>query len=172
MGTNIITKFTIATEQGMNALLFLTQTIAEEKFSTLLQKQKLDDYISSNFSETTLIVEVNSMSNQWLVVYADDKPVGFARVTSKGERPKILAQKRAIRIADFGVLKGDANPAIIESLFNKCWSVCKAYDAVWINEYQENPFINFFESEGFTKQEGKLELGELPLQSVCLIKRP
>lgn len=171
MDTNIITKFTIATEQAINALLFLTKTIAAEKFSTILQQQKLEHYIDSNFSESALIVEVNSMSNQWLVVYANDTPVGFARITSKGERPGVLALKRAIRIADFGILKAYANPAIIQSLFNKCWSVCKSYEAAWVNEYLESPFIGLFESEGFAKQDGVLELDELPLQSVYLIKQ-
>jgi hypothetical protein len=117
------------------------------------------------------MVEVNSMSNQWLVVYVDDKPAGFARITSKGERPKAIAQKRIIRIADFGIVKAYTEPAIRQSLFDKCLSICKSYEVIWINEYSENPLINFFESEGFTKQEEGIELDELPLKYVCLIKQ-
>lgn len=170
MDSTIITKFTIATQQGMDALLYLTQTIAREKFLPLLTQKQVENYLSENFNEKALMAEVNSMSNQWLVVYADDKPAGFARITSKGERPRQIAQNRIIRIADFGIIKEYADPAIRQSLFDKCLAVCKSYEAIWINEYVENPFIGFFESEGFAKQDEKSQLHELPLQSVCLIK--
>jgi hypothetical protein len=171
MDTRIITKFTIATEQGINTLLFLTKAIAIEKFSGLLHAQELQNYITENFSDQTLMVEVNSMSNQWLVVYADDEPAGYARITSKGGRPQILDHKRAIRIADFGLLKRYDNPEIKQSLFAKCLSVCKSYEAIWINEYLKNPFMDFFESEGFAGHDSAGKLDELPLPSVYLIKQ-
>jgi hypothetical protein len=171
MDSTIITKFTIATQQGMDTLLYLTQTIAREKFLPLIPQEQVENYLSENFSEKALMVEVNSMSNQWLVVYANDKPAGFARITTKGEKPKAIVQNRVIRIADFGILKAYIDPAIRQSLFDKCLSVCKSYEATWINEYAENPFISFFESQGFTKQDGESKLDELPLPSVCLIKQ-
>lgn len=171
MDSTIITKFTIATQQGMDALLYLTQTIAREKFLPLLTQEQVENYLSENFSEKALMVEVNSMSNQWLVVYANDKPAGFARITSKGERPKTLTQNRVIRIADFGILKAYTDTDIRQSLFDKCLSVCKSYETIWINEYIENPFISFFESQGFIKQDGESKLDGLPLPSVCFIKQ-
>lgn len=170
MDSKIITKFTIATEQGIGSLLYLTQTIAREKFETLLPKDQLENYLSENCSEKALMAEINSMSNQWLVVYMDDQPAGFARITSKGERPETLTQKRVIRIADFGVLKEATNPAIRQSLFDKCLSVCKSYEAVWINEFTQNPLISFFESQGFIIQDGNFTMDELPLKSLCLIR--
>lgn len=170
METKIITKFTVVTEQGIDALLMLTKTIALEKFSNLLPAEELEKYIAENFSEKNLIVEVNSMSNQWLVVYADDKPAGYVRITSKGKRPERLDHKRMIRIADFGVLEEYTDPAVRKSLFNKCLTVCTSYDAVWINEYAENPLIGFFEAEGFLRQAGVFEHDELSLTSVCLIR--
>lgn len=168
MNTNIVTRFTVATEQGIDALLFLTKTIAVEKFSTILEPQKLEFYIAENFLEQVLIEEVNSRINQWLIVYADNKPVGYARITSKGVRPGSLTGKRAVRIADFGILKEHTDPAIKQSLFDKCWYVCKSNDAAWINEYLENPFISFFESQGFARENITGKMDELPLQSVFL----
>ena len=171
MNSTVITKFTIATQQGMDALLYLTQTIAREKFSNMIPQEQVENYLSRNFSEKALMAEVNSMSNQWLVVYSNDEPAGFARITSKGEKPKNIAQNRVIRIADFGILMAYTDPAIRQSLFDKCLSVCKSYEATWINEYAENPFISFFESRGFIKQSEESRLDELPLPSVCLIKQ-
>lgn len=170
MDTKIITKFTVVTAQGMDTLLSLTKAIATEKFFNLLEPQVLENYIAENFSEKNLLVEGNSMSNQWLVVYTDDEPAGYARMTSKGKRPERLDSGRIIRIADFGILKKYADPAIRLSLFEKCKSVYKAYEAVWINEYSENPLIDFFENEGFVQEEGIYMHDELPLPSITLIK--
>lgn len=170
MNTKIITKFTIATEQGLNILLKLTREIAREKFSNLLEMQVLDKYIADNFSEKSLIVELNSMSNQWLVVYADDEPAGYVRITSKGKRPIRLEQKRSIRIADFGILNKYTDPMIRQSLFDKCMTVCKSYEALWINEYPDNNLLDFFETEEFIRENDNCQHDELPLASVCFIK--
>lgn len=171
MDSEIITKFTVASVQGINALIYLTQTIAREKFLSLLPKEQIENYLSENFSVKTLTDEVNSISNQWLIAYSNENPVGFARITSKGQRPEKIANKRAVRIADFGIIKEFSAPLVRQSLFNSCITVCKSYEAIWINEYLENPFINFFESEGFIRQDAPGELFELPLQSVYLVKQ-
>ena len=170
MNTEIITKFTIATDQGIAALLYLTQTIAREKYADLLSEKDLEQYLDKYCSEKALLIEVNSMSNQWLVVYANNQPAGFARITSKGERPEELTQNRVIRIADFGTLSAYSNPGIRQSLFDKCCSQCKAYEAAWICEYAENPDIAFFESQGFKKTAAMTAFNELPLPAIFLIR--
>ncbi|WP_316828579.1 MULTISPECIES: N-acetyltransferase [Pedobacter] len=166
---NIITKFTVATEQGMNVLLMLTRELAMEKFSSLIEQKIIDNYISEKFNDQTLINELNSMSNQWLVTYVDDNPAGYARITSKGRRPSTLDGKRAIRIADFGILKKYTDPAVSNSLLEKCLNVCKPYESIWINEYVQNPVIKLFANKGFIKQKESWQLDELALTSACLI---
>lgn len=165
----LITKFTVASDQGLAVLSALTRELTLQKFSSLADQGTIAKYISEYLDEKSLRDEVNSLSNQWLVVYADNIPVGYARITSKGRKPGILAGARAIRIADFGVLDKYPDPAIRDSLFEKCLSVCKGYEGIWINEYPENPLIEFFESRGFTRQQGHYELDQLPLASVCLV---
>ncbi|PUZ22599.1 N-acetyltransferase [Chitinophaga parva] len=165
---NIITKFTLSSQPGLDVLHLLTQALAREKFAALLPRRTLDEYIARCFSKAALIAETNSMSNQWLVVYADDNPAGYARITSKGKRPQVLEGKQAVRIADFGILSSYTDLAVSNSLFEKCMAVCQPYEGIWINEYTANPLINFFESKGFIRQPDVLPLGELPLASVCL----
>src|SRR4051812_38470118 len=99
METKIITKFTIGTEQGINTLLFLTTAIARGKFTGKVPEQELEDYINVNFNRDSLMIELNSMSNQYLIVYADDEAAGYARVTSKGVRPDLFENKTLARIA-------------------------------------------------------------------------
>lgn len=112
MATKIVTKFIIGNEQGINDLLVITTTTARERFKGKVPDQELENYISANFNKDALMIELNSMSNQYLMVYADDEPAGYARVTSKGTRPEFFAKKTLARIADFGVLTKYSDPLI------------------------------------------------------------
>lgn len=166
----IITKFTVATDQGMDALSMLTKETAVQKFSSLLEKRVFDNYLTEHFNRRTLMDEVNSMSNQWLIVYVDNNPAGYARITSRGKKPRILEGKRSIRIADFGILDKYQEPEVINALLEKCLAVCRPYENIWINEYAGDPMIETFENNGFRKlQEAELH-DELPLASLYLIK--
>ncbi|SDG22525.1 hypothetical protein SAMN04487996_116111 [Dyadobacter soli] len=168
---NIVTKFTIATDQGIETLLALTRQLAMEKYSELVDARELDHYITENYHRKALIDELNSMSNQWLVVYADNAPAGYARITTRGKKPRFLEGKRSVRIADFGILHAFPSPAIRDSLFEKCLSVCRSHQDVqiWVNEHPGSPWIKLFESNGFTRIQDACELDDLPLESVCLI---
>ena len=170
MDNKIITKFTIANEQGIETLIYLTKEIARQKFSAILNDSMLQEYIALNFNGETLINEVNSMSNQWLIVYINDEAAGYTRLTTNGSRPISIDNKKAIRIADFGILSKYNDTGCIESMFQKCISISKSYQAIWLNEYEHNPLISYFENNGFKPQDQKTEMDELPISSVYLIK--
>jgi hypothetical protein len=105
MSHTIVTKFAIGTEQVIHTLLGLASAIATERFAGKITGQELQDYINKNFNKNALMVELNSMSNQYFTVYRDNVPAVYARVTYKGERPEIFKNRRTLaRIADFGVL--------------------------------------------------------------------
>jgi hypothetical protein len=116
------------------------------------------------------MIELNSMSNQYLIVYADDEPAGYAKVTSKGPRPTIFEGKTLTRIADFGVLTKYNDAAIGKVLFEKCLSISTMPQVVWISEYQNNPYLAFFESYGFKQNTTITASHELSLPAVYLIK--
>jgi hypothetical protein len=170
MATKIITKFTIGTEQGINALLFLTAAIAREKFAGKVPDQELEDYINANFNRETLIIEVNSMSNQYLIVYADDEPAGYARVTSKGVRPELFDSKTLARIADFGVLAKYDDPLIGNSLLEKCLSISTMQQVIWISEFENNPYLELFENYGFKRNIDIIAPQEFTLPPVYLFR--
>jgi hypothetical protein len=168
--TKIVTKFTIGNEQGVNALLFLSAATARAQFAGSIPEQELEDYINRNFNKDALMIELNSMSNQYLVVYVDDVPVGYARVTSKGARPKLFDNKTLSRIADFGILAKYRDPLIRISLFEKCLSISAMQQVILISEYEYNPYLTFFESYGFKRNVDIAIPKELPLAAVYLIK--
>lgn len=170
MAATIVTKFTIGTDDGINALLFLTSATAREKYQGKVPDQELEGYISEKFNKEVLMMELNSLSNQYLVVYADNEPAGYARVTSKGARPDFFGGKTLIRIADFGVLAKYDDPQIIKSLFDKCISITNMQQMVWISEWENSPYLDFFESYGFKKNTGITASYPLSLPAVYLVK--
>lgn len=171
METKIVTKFTIGTEQGIDTLLFLTAAIARERFTGNVPDQELEDYISVNFNKDALMIELNSMSNQYLIVYANDEPAGYARVTSKGTRPELFDHQTLVRIADFGVLAKYNDPLISKSLFEKCLSISTMQQVIWISEFENNPYLDFFQSYGFERNVDITAPQELSLRPVYLVKK-
>ncbi|TPD69737.1 N-acetyltransferase [Flavobacterium microcysteis] len=166
----IITKFIIATEQGRGIVATLAKEIAAEKFASLVEPQQLEDYIEKKFNDKNLIAEMNSMSNQWLVVYVGDTPAGYAYITSNGRKPKNQEEARMMRIADFGILEKYNDTTVRLSLLEKCLAISKSYNGLWVHEYKENPLIAFFESEGFVMQNEVYQHEELPLPSIFLTR--
>ncbi|NIG54882.1 N-acetyltransferase [Chitinophaga sp. Cy-1792] len=166
---NITTKFAVVNKQGMDALLMLTKTLAEEKYATLIKPKILAEYISVYYNEQKLISEINNFSNQWLIVYADNEPAGYVRLSSKGQRPPSLESRRAVRVADFGILKKYPEAEVRDALFEKCLSVTRQYSNAWMIEYAGNPLLSIFENKGFVRSPESASLEGLPLEAVCLI---
>jgi hypothetical protein len=170
MENSIITKFIIATPENIMMMHELSKAIAHEKFSGLVEESVLEQYITKNFNERELKNEMNSMSNQWLTVYYNNEPAGYARVTSKGLRHESFGDKRFIRLADYGILNKFKDTAVNQSLFEKSLNVCQSYEGIWLNEYVENPLIDFFEKKGFIRKQYSDDSFEFPLPSLYLVR--
>lgn len=164
------TKFVIGNKQGVDTLAFVAVATTRQKFAGKISDRQLDEYISASFNPDVLMVELNSLSNQYLIVYLEGQPVGYARVTSKGTRPPMFDGKTLARIADFNVLEEHSADAVIKSLFEKCLSLTARQQVVWINEYEFDPFLAVFEGYGFKRNNDIAFYKELPLASVSLIK--
>jgi hypothetical protein len=170
MGNSIITKFAVGTEHDIKTLLFIAAATAREKYGEKVREDRLEAYIQDNFNYTALPGEISSMSNQFLVVYSDGEPAGYARVTSKGPRPRLFDGKTVARIADFGILKKFDTVQVKKDLFEKCLAACGTRQIIWIGEYDGNPDLEFFESYGFKKDTKLTDLHEFGLAPVYLIK--
>lgn len=170
MANSIVTKFTIGTEQGISTILSIGVETAWESYTGRAPEDQLAAYIRDSFNDEVLHVEMNSMSNQFLVVYADDEPAGYARITTKGERPEIFHNKTVARIADFAVLNKFDDVRIKENLFEKCLAVSNMQQVVWMSEYSDNADLAFFESYGFRRNTEIEDTHKLDLNWVYLVK--
>lgn len=170
MENTIVTSFCIGTEECKQTLSYISAATAREKYAGKITPARLKDYIQKKFSNGALHVDMNSLSNQFLVVFADGEVAGYARLTSKGARPEIFNGKSIMRIADFGVLKQFNDIRVKMSLFEKCLSVCGLQQIVWIGEYDQNPDLEFFASYGFVKNHAVTGVDEVGLPLVYMVK--
>jgi predicted GNAT family N-acyltransferase len=169
MENSIVTNFCIGSDECKQTLSFITAATAREKYAGKVLPVRLKEYIQKKFSTGALDVDMNSLSNQFLVVYADGEVAGYARLTSKGSRPEVLNGKSIIRIADFAVLKKFDDVRVKKNLFEKCLSACGLQQIVWMSEYEQNPDVDFFTSYGFVKNTSVTGVNELGLPLVYLV---
>lgn len=168
MMETITVKFVVAAEQVIADIKQLGRTVTTEKYGGLVQADVLEHYISSHFNEKTLTDGINNFSSQWLVAYAGEEAVGFARVSSKGKRPAVLQDKRSLGILTFCMLQQySPHPALLE----KCIELGKQHEAVWLPEYVNSPLLAYFEQYGFHRAEAVANSAEaLPLPFVYMVK--
>jgi hypothetical protein len=166
---NIVTKFVLATDEFVDTLLELIKELKAEKFSSIVDQVSLRNYMENYYNRKCFISEMNNMSNQWFVVYVDDKKEGDAKVTFRGKAPQSLTNRRAIRIGDFLILKKFTQPEILGRLYQKCLSISKYVYGIWINEYLGSPMVDFFEIKGFLRQPEDWKFDQIALWSACSI---
>lgn len=170
MTNRIVTNFCISTEQDRKTLSFISKATAREKYSGKVPEADLEAWIGKNFNDNTLRVELNNISNQYLVVYVDDEIAGYARITNKGERPAIFNGRSVIRIADFAVLQKFDETEAKKSLFEKCLRLCSTQEVVWISEYEDNRYLDLFSDYRFVKNPEITGVDELGLALVYWVK--
>jgi len=170
MANRIATNSCIGTEQDLKLLMHIGAAAARERYTDKVPKDQLDVYIQDNFSHHALRIEVNSMANQFLVVWANGEVAGYARVTTKGRRPEMLQGKSVIRIADFHVLERFNEVEVKKSLFEKCLCLCHAQQITWMSEFAGNADIAFFESYGFVTDTEMRDTNEWGIPVVYLIR--
>lgn len=170
MANRIVINFCIGTEQDRRTLSFIGRATAKEMFSGKVPEPAIAAYIEHNFSDHTLRGELNNISNQILVAFVDGEVAGYARITTKGERPEILQGKSAARIADFSILERYHETAAGKLLFEKCLCICKTRQIIWISEHEGTADLNLFTDYGFVKNKDISGVNELGMPLVYLIK--
>ncbi|RPE08028.1 N-acetyltransferase [Chitinophaga lutea] len=164
----ITVKFVVAADSVIADIARLGRAIVLEKYAGLAQAAVLEHYITTHFNEKTLTDSINNFSNQWLVAYAGEEAVGFARLSAKGKRPPVLHDKRSMGITAFFMLRAYADQV---ALLEKCIGLGNQYDAIWLAEHAESPAIGLLERYGFKKAEvAEQRADDLPLPFVYLVK--
>ncbi|WP_316840405.1 GNAT family N-acetyltransferase [Pedobacter gandavensis] len=172
MENKIKTKFSVASEEGIAVLQMLGEKRGQEKYTGLLNTSQLEEYLFEKFNTPTIISNLNTFSNQLIIVYVEDQPAGYAYLSGNGTVPEAFKDKRLIHLEDFEVLDAYKSTGAREILLEKCLNVCKSYEALKIIENAEaGDNIAFYEQYGF-QQSGSavINIAGFNLPSLILIK--
>lgn len=162
---NIISKFTVGSEKGIDIFLALKKTHLTEMHNAFVDPVKLKSYIENDLDRRTVINDLNDLSTQLIVVFDvdDDKALGYAVIRNNFNQPAVLENKRAVNLSFF-ILPEYNIPEVHQSLWQKCFSVTKNYSH-WIELPANDPLIPFFESLKFKiAEESKLEPFDIDFQ--------
>lgn len=157
----IISKFTIGSDEGVDDLFTVIKSSVKTMYKELVSEEEITQYIE-NWDPRKMINELNNLSNQLIVTYAGQKPVGYGIVKSGSGYPGSLEGKRFTEL-NFVILKEYDTPETRESLWKKCKTAASFTDIIWTNILTEDPLLEFLKETGFViKENSKTTPFQLP----------
>lgn len=118
---DIVSKFAVASEQGINDLFFLKEVKYKGMYKDIVRADKLDHYIGQQLDHVNAVNELNALGNQMVILYVRNEPAGFAIIKKTGIYPDVLRGKRILNYSFFISTPGMMIPKQ-EHLYGK--SVC------------------------------------------------
>lgn len=146
---DIVSKFAVASEHEIKDRFFLEKAKYKGMYENSVPADELDLYIDGQLNYRSAVSELNALNNQMIILYVDGKPAGFAILRQNAVCPGALQGKNILNCSFFYILPEYDNTETRASLWQKCLSVSKTVEAVWIEVLQNDPFVAFLESLGF-----------------------
>lgn len=147
----IISKFTIGSDEGVDDLFTVIKSSLNTNYKELISEEEIRQYIA-DWDPRKMINELNNLSNQLIITYADHKPVGYGILKSGSGYPGSPEEKRLTEL-NFVILKEYDNPETRESLWKKCRAAASFTDIIWTNILTEDPLLEFLKETGFSIKE-------------------
>ncbi|MCJ7932268.1 MAG: hypothetical protein MUW56_01195 [Chryseobacterium sp.] len=145
----IISKFTVGSEDGISDLITIIDSSVYALYKEFVSEEDIKQYIEHGIDPRKMINELNNLSNQLIITYADQRPIGYSIIKSGSLYPGIADGKRATEIS-FVILPEFDSPETRQSLWKKCRSAVSFTDEIWINMLSHDPLLEFLKESGFT----------------------
>lgn len=145
----IISKFTVGSEEGISDLISIIDSSVYSLHKGFVPEEEIQKYIKNEIDPRKMINDLNNLSNQLIMTYADQKPVGYSIIKSGTAYSGISDGKRATEIS-FVILPEFDSPEIRQSLWKKCRSAVSFTELIWVNMLAHDPLIDFLKETGFT----------------------
>lgn len=145
---DIISKFTVGSEEGISDLIAIIDSSVYALHKEFVTEEEIKRYIHTEIDPRKMINDLNDLSNQLIMMYADQKPIGFSIIKSGSVHPGIPDGKRATEIS-FVILSEFDLPETRQSLWKKCRSAVSFTDIIWINILDHDPLADFLKESGF-----------------------
>lgn len=152
---SIISKFTIATEEGLAVLFQLREAQIRNLYNSTTEAASLNQYIAQQLDHKETILELNDLSTQMLTVYDKEIPAGYVMI-KQVDQPTVLADKKVINLASFYIDPNHNQEEVRASLWNKTLSLTRQYDAIWLEVLQHDPLLPYFKEWGFEVSEERV----------------
>ncbi|AZB11023.1 hypothetical protein EG344_20395 [Chryseobacterium sp. G0162] len=157
----IISKFTIGSDEGVDDLFIIIKSYVSTTYKDLISEEEIRHYIE-NWDPRKMINELNNLSNQLIITYADEQPVGYGILKSGSGYPGSPEDKRLTEL-HFVILQEYNNTETRESLWKKCKAAASFTDIIWTNIFAEDPLLEFLKESGFIiKENAKTAPFQLP----------
>ncbi|MGE8512785.1 MAG: hypothetical protein ACN6N7_08800 [Chryseobacterium culicis] len=145
---DIISKFTVGSEEGISDLITIIDSSIYSLHRELVNEEDIKKYIHHEIDPRKMINDLNDLSNQLIIMYADQKPIGYSVIKSGSLHPGIPEEKKATEIS-FVILSEFDTPETRQSLWKKCRSAVSFTDVIWINILDHDPLSDFLKEYGF-----------------------
>ncbi|AZB17187.1 hypothetical protein EG352_05090 [Chryseobacterium indologenes] len=145
---DIISKFTVGSEEGISDLITILDSSVYALHKDFVSEEDIKKY-KNGIDPRKMINDLNDLSNQLIMTYADQQPVGYSIIKSGSVYPGIQEGKRSTEIS-FVILPGFDSPETRDSLWKKCRSAVSFTDILWINMLSHDPLLEFLKEMGFT----------------------
>ncbi|MGG7437699.1 hypothetical protein ACQ7CX_01205 [Chryseobacterium arthrosphaerae] len=144
----IISKFTVGSEEGISDLIAIIDASVYTLHKDFVAEEAIRKY-SNEIDPRKMINDLNDLSNQLIMTYADQQPVGYSIIKSGSVYPGLAEGKRATEIS-FVMLPEFNVPEIRQSHWKKCRSAISFTEVIWINMLAHDPLLEFLKETGFT----------------------
>ncbi|MDM1406750.1 hypothetical protein [Myroides sp. DF42-4-2] len=144
---SILSKFTIATEEGLRILFQFREAQLRGMYASKVEEDQFNQYLRQQLDHKETILELNDLSTQMLTVYKDEIPAGYAMI-KQVDQPA-LAENKVINLTSFYLLPDFDQEEVRASLWSKTLSLTRQYDAIWMEVLQDNPLLPHYKAWGF-----------------------
>ena len=145
---DIISKFTVGSEEGISDLITIIDSSVYTLYKEFVSEEDIKKYIQHEIDPRKMINDLNNLSNQLIMTYADQKPIGYSIIKSGSLHPGVPEGKRATEIS-FVILSEFDSPETRQSLWKKCRSAVSFTDIIWIIMLDHDPLEAFLKESGF-----------------------
>ncbi|MDR6487139.1 hypothetical protein J2799_001624 [Chryseobacterium vietnamense] len=149
---DIISKFTVGSEEGISDLITIIDSSIYTLHKEFVSEEDIKKYIQHEIDPRKMINDLNDLSNQLIMMYADQKPIGYSIIKSGSLHMGIPEGKRATEIS-FVILSEFDTPQTRQSLWKKCRSAISFTDIIWTNMLDHDPLSEFLKESGFIAME-------------------
>ncbi|MFP3598685.1 hypothetical protein [Chryseobacterium sp. SIMBA_029] len=145
---NIVSKFTVGSDEGIDNLFDVIRPSVSSLYKELVPKEDIKNYIQ-HLDRRKVINELNDLSNQLIMTYLDEQPIGYSILKSGSRYPGLSEEKRATELS-FVILQEYNSPEVRQSHWKKCRAAVAFTDIIWINMLINDPLLEFLKESGFS----------------------